>query len=376
MMRRTSGMMKDSTCFYHTMPQSEPYAPSLLEGLQQPAVIIGIWITGEALACILALAPGNTGERLIVFGIASLLIQWVALFTLLAMHLGRRWLQRWPVGVQLGVALLTMVASTGLAQICFMLLFGSAAPYPSLAGALPGILNTMGIAFIAGLLGLVAIRNHLRVQALSVRALRAELEALQARTHPHFLFNTLNVGAALVHRQPDATERLLLDLADLFRASLQGQHEMPLEEEIELARRYLAIEQLRLGPRLDMEWRIEPALPSLRLPTLCLQALVENAIRHGVEPRTAASKVVIEIARYADGVRIAVSNDTLPRQVRPDSRGHGIGQSSIRRRISDVHPCSHLHIDDCDERYTVTIDIPLQAKVAPSTRRWRPLRIK
>lgn len=368
--------MQDSTSFHHTMPQSEPYAPSLLEGLQQPATIIGIWITGEALACILALAPGNAGERLIVFGIASLLIQWVALSTLLAMHLARRWLQRWPVGVQLGGALLTMVASTGLTQICFMLLFGSTAPSPSLAGALPGILNTMGIAFIAGLLGLVAIRNHLRVQALSVRAVRAELEALQARTHPHFLFNTLNVGAALVHRQPDATERLLLDLADLFRASLRGRHDMPLEEEIELARRYLAIEQLRLGPRLDVEWRIERALPPLHLPALCLQALVENAVRHGVEPRTTASKVIIAIARHADGVRIAVSNDTLPRQARPDSRGHGIGLSSIRRRIEDLHPCSQLHIEDRDERYAVTIDIPIQAKAVPSTRHWRSLRLK
>src|SRR5690606_40337555 len=92
--------------------------------------------------------------------------------------------------------------------------------------------------------------NHWRATQLALQAKQSQLEALQARIRPHFLFNTLNTGVALVRQRPGEAERLLLDLADLFRAALAGPPTVPLEDELALARRYVESEQLRLGPRL------------------------------------------------------------------------------------------------------------------------------
>ena len=89
-----------------------------------------------------------------------------------------------------------------------------------------------------------------------MRAKQSELQALQARIRPHFLFNTLNTGAALVHPRPEEAERLLLDLADLFRAALAGPRQILLEDELSLARRYLEIEALRFGERLQVRWEL------------------------------------------------------------------------------------------------------------------------
>src|SRR5690606_11628475 len=105
----------------------------------------------------------------------------------------------------------------------------------------------------------------------AVRAKQAELEALQARIRPHFLFNTLNTGAALVHARPGEAERLLLGLSDLFRAALAGPGELPLEDELGLARRYLEIEALRFGPRLQVNWQLPAPLPEVWVPTLSIQ---------------------------------------------------------------------------------------------------------
>ena len=113
---------------------------------------------------------------------------------------------------------------------------------------------------------------------------RAEADALQARIKPHFLFNSMNTIAGLVRRDPAVAERAVLDLSDLFRAALgAGEGESSLAEEVELAERYLSIEALRLGERLQVRWRRAEPLPwTLPLPRLVLQPLVENAVLHGI----------------------------------------------------------------------------------------------
>src|SRR5690606_9580864 len=113
-----------------------------------------------------------------------------------------------------------------------------------------------GLTLCVGLLGLAVFYHHWRATQLAVQAKQAQLEALQARIRPHFLFNTLNTGVALVRERPGEAERLLLDLSDLFRAALAGPPTIPLEDELALARRYLEIEQLRFGPRLQVKWEV------------------------------------------------------------------------------------------------------------------------
>lgn len=111
---------------------------------------------------------------------------------------------------------------------------------------------------------------------------RAEVDALQARIRPHFLFNSMNMIASLLRRDPEVAERAVLDLSDLFRAALgAGEGNSTLTEEVQLAERYLDIEQLRLGERLQVEWHKTEPLPwALAMPRLMLQPLLENAVLH------------------------------------------------------------------------------------------------
>ncbi|MEP6559314.1 MAG: histidine kinase [Burkholderiales bacterium] len=175
----------------------------------------------------------------------------------------------------------------------------------------------------------------LRARGQAPAATAARLDELQQRIRPHFLFNTLNSAIALVRSEPAQAERLLEDLSDLFRQALADQGTaVTLAQEIALARHYLAIEQVRFGARLQLEWQIAPDAENARLPPLLLQPLVENAVRHGVEPSASGARVRISAERRGSRVLIKVSN-TVP--AGPGPSGHGVAQSNVRERLSLLH---------------------------------------
>ncbi|NDY91555.1 sensor histidine kinase [Ideonella sp. TBM-1] len=188
----------------------------------------------------------------------------------------------------------------------------------------------------------------------------ARLADLQTRIRPHFLFNTLNTAITLVQTDPRQAEEVLEDLSDLFRAALGGLDEAKtLEEEIVLSRRYLAIEQLRFGPRLEVRWDLDPAAGTARLPPLALQPLVENAVRHGVEPSDRPGKIDVRTRRRRDRVLISVTN-TLPRDNREPRRGHGIGMASVRERLRlmyDLDADFRSGLTE-DGRWRVSLSVP------------------
>jgi len=334
-----------------SQPQTTP-----LDTLWQAPVIAWVLVAGEGLATVLTLAPGVSGNRWFHFGLASLVIQWVALFTLGGLYLLRKPLSglRPPylAYVALGLLMLATWLVCGLARL-------TAGEALSLSSADWGWLwlRLSGIALTVGLLGLAIFQTHWRARQLAVRAKQFELEALQARIRPHFLFNTLNTGAALVHQRPDQAEHLLMDLADLFRAALAGPREIPLEDELTLARRYLEIEGLRFGPRLRVAWRLPERMPAVMVPALSIQPLVENAIRHGVEPDAEGGKVDIEVESGQDDVRVTVRN-TLPQGAVRDTRGHSIGLDSVRARLQALAgPNAGLETSVVDGRYVATLRI-------------------
>ncbi|MEP6504417.1 MAG: histidine kinase, partial [Betaproteobacteria bacterium] len=163
---------------------------------------------------------------------------------------------------------------------------------------------------------------ELRVRATLPAATEAGLIELQSRVQPHFLFNTLNTAIALVRVDPTRAEEVLEDLAELFRAALGAlEGESTLGEEIRLARMYLAIEGMRFGKRLDVEWDVDEAVTGARVPPLLLQPLVENAVRHGVEPNDAGGHVQIR-ARVRNGRAWVQVVNTVGAATPP---GHGIG---------------------------------------------------
>ncbi len=163
----------------------------------------------------------------------------------------------------------------------------------------------------------------------------AQLVELQSRIRPHFLFNTLNSAIALVRLDPQRAEGLLEDLSELFRAALaESGAVVSLNEEIELAQRYLAIEQIRFGERLRIRWEIDPLAGAARVPPLLLQPLVENAVRHGVEPNDEGGELLIRTRRAGAEVVLQVINSVgLPSR----TRGHGLALRNVRQRLRLMH---------------------------------------
>lgn len=175
----------------------------------------------------------------------------------------------------------------------------------------------------------------LRAKARTPADTAARLTELQARIRPHFLFNTLNSAIALVREDPARAEAILEDLSDLFRhALMESGDAVTLADEVALARRYLEIEQVRFGDRLRVEWSIDPAAGAARVPPLLLQPLVENAVKHGVEPSDAGAQVKVTTQRRGDTVVIKVTNTVPSGQGRP---GHGVAQANVRDRLRLLH---------------------------------------
>lgn len=288
-------------------------------------------LVGEGLAVILTLALGFE-QPFRFFGVVSLATQWVILATLAEIYL-----LRGVVGQPVRPILVAHLAlALLLVNVCLIALVTryTFEPVTSLTHDqwTRLLLRLAGIVVVLGLLGLAAFRNHWRASRLALRVKEAEFELLQARIQPHFLFNTLNSGVALVRQQPEQAEELLLGLSDLFRAALARPHDVALAEELALVRRYLGIEAVRFGPRLRVAWRLPESLPGIAVPALSVQALVENAVRHGIERLPEGGEVGIEVASDGGWVVVAIRN-TVPAGADDGNGGHSIGLEATRARV-------------------------------------------
>jgi two-component system sensor histidine kinase AlgZ len=189
---------------------------------------------------------------------------------------------------------------------------------------------------------------------------RARIHALQARIRPHFLFNSMNTIAALTRSNPAQAEEAIEDLADLFRVSLNdARAQITLEEEVEIARTYQRIEQLRLGDRLQVRWNVADLPPRSIVPSLLLQPLLENAIGHGIEPLPQGG--IVDVRGRLDGATIVleVTNPTPGRTQSPSRRGNRMALENIRQRMELAFPGrAAVQVDDAEGRYTVRLRFP------------------
>ena len=205
----------------------------------------------------------------------------------------------------------------------------------------------------------------LRARGLTPAATTARLEELQARIRPHFLFNTLNSAIALVREEPAKAETMLEDLSELFRSALADPDEsVTLADEIALAGRYLAIEQVRFGDRLRIRWDLDGAAGDARLPPLLLQPLVENAVKHGVEPSPDGTDLRIRTERRGSVVVVEVINGLPPLRWadRPLPRGHGIALANVRERLGLLHDVQAQFSAGIEQQtYRVRICVPAAA---------------
>jgi two-component system sensor histidine kinase AlgZ len=248
-------------------------------------------------------------------------------------------------------------------QLAFLLVIGGLCGF--YAGAIWGVLQGVHPAqllacVLLGMQAALAMMVYLvwRAAAQQPAATAAQLLELQARIRPHFLFNTLNSAIALIRSEPRIAERVLEDLSELFRAALaERDATVTLGQEITLAQHYLAIEQVRFGQRLRVHWQLDPGLESVPLPLLILQPLVENAVKHGVEPSQSGADITVLTQRRGQKVHIRVSN-TLPAEA--GEKGHGMALRNVRDRLLLLHDV------ECDFRagikhkqYQVRIEVPL-----------------
>ena len=221
-------------------------------------------------------------------------------------------------------------------------------------GPIPWVASSFGGALLSGVIVAVLV---LRAKGRMPADTTARLAELQARIRPHFLFNSLNSAIALVREDPGKAETLLEDLSELFRHALVDRGDaVTLAEEVAVARRYLAVEQVRFGERLQVEWSIDPRAGSARVPALFLQPLVENAVKHGVEPSPTGAQVKVTTQRRGSVVVIKVTNTVPAGQGRP---GNGVAQDNVRDRLRLMHDVqAQFQTALIDGLYQVRMEVP------------------
>ena len=206
--------------------------------------------------------------------------------------------------------------------------------------------------------------RELRASELETRLAQARLQALQMQLNPHFLFNTLHAISSLMHKNVDAADRMLTRLSDLLRHALESTHTqvVPLRDELEFLGRYLEIEQTRFGPRLAVRYDVAPDTLEAEVPNLILQPLVENAIRHGIEPVAAAGQIELYARREAGMLLLRVwdNGKGLPPGTTLDE---GVGLANTRARLQQLYGAGHrFEAGNCPEGgFAVRVVIPWRA---------------
>ena len=291
-------------------------------------------------------------------GVTSLYAQALALVTALGVCITRAWLGRLSArGAWLGSWLVAVVVA--LAFSYFAGIIGT------VLGTGPGRQNfavfvwqsVLAVALVGvALLRYLFIRAQWRAQVLAQS--EARVQALQARIRPHFLFNSLNTIASLIPEEPVAAERAIEDLADLFRGSMrQADSLISLTEELDLARRYLQMEQRRLGDRLCVDWQVSELPQDASVLPLTLQPLLENAVAHGIQSREDGGEIKVYGRAEKDNIVITISNPLGLDEV--DRKGHGMALINIRERLELAFgPNASLITHQNDEQFFAVLSLP------------------
>ncbi|GAA3943536.1 sensor histidine kinase [Litoribacillus peritrichatus] len=302
-----------------------------LPNLCSSASLMVLVITAEVLAFVLVLLKPWDEISLELFGWLSLFLQWVTLLSAAILCGIRARLMTLPDPVAALISyciiIFNVVAMTALIDVLQMDQI-----------SLPKLVKN---GLVAGLVGGLLVR-YLYVRAelnrRSEAELEARIEALQSRIRPHFLFNSMNTIASLIMIDPVKAEQAVEDLSALFRATLGEHRERGLfSEEVALCKKYLSMESLRLGDRLDVAWDIERLSGDTPIPLLTLQPILENAIYHGIQPSSAKGVIRVEAYQEADQrVCIRVSN-TVPVNQSVNHRGQKMALDNIRARLKAIY---------------------------------------
>jgi two-component system sensor histidine kinase AlgZ len=322
--------------------------------------LFAVMVVAEIVALVVVFAPDiHARAWLPRLGVASVYVEWLALLNAVVLCSMRQTLERLPVrsGFVLAWFLCVVVTALGAAVICRMdqaLGLGLSVPEDQT------VRFVAGNAAIAALIAAALLRYLYVLELWQERveaASKAQVDALQARIRPHFLFNSMNTIASLIRTRPAEAEQTVEDLSDLFRAAL-GASDKPgtLGEELDLLGDYLRIEKLRLGDRLGVEIDTRELPRDMPLPRLLLQPLVENAIYHGIQPRAEGGTLHLRGRPLGAGIEIVLTNPLPPHA---PVRGNGVALANIRARI-EYHfgARGELRVEPGPDVYTVSVRLP------------------
>ncbi|WP_051219791.1 sensor histidine kinase [Rheinheimera baltica] len=318
--------------------------------------MVRVLVVSQAVAVVLAFAPGVYGDVWARLGFISVFVHWISIITTLCLCAARHKINQLKpisiISVVLCIFLTLTLIVSAVAFSLFSTLFNSINHEMS-----EFLAKNLMVAFIVALVAVQFLIVHAEKSEQLNAQTHAELNALQARIQPHFLFNTLNTVAELTHIDADAAEKSLLALSALFRAALDVGKLVPLQTELELAKQYLSLEQWRLGRRMNVNWQIPDALPAIQIPALTIQPLLENAIRYGIENSTEAGKLNIFSIESRNALTIVITNPYY--QSIKSSGGNGIALDNIRQRLMLQYGSSaSLTFGNSEGLYRVKLVIP------------------
>ena len=345
--------------------ESDFFLPDFCEARAVLAIVLIAALLGFVLA--LALAR-HSGHGTFWFDLArtTAFLLWAGLLCAAVLCRSRAWLAGKSLRASIAWSLALMVGTVAVLSEAVYLL---GRLWTARLGAPSAILPDSHWPFvlpnvlIAAVVGALALRYFYVSQqwrrSVELEA-RARIHALQARIRPHFLFNSMNTIASLTRSNPAQAEEAIEDLSDLFRVSLSdARAQITLQEEIEIARTYQRIEQLRLGDRLQVRWDVGDLPPRCMVPSLLLQPLLENAVGHGIEPLPQGGIVEVR-GRLDDGVvTLEVTNPKPSGTPPPLRRGHRMALDNIRQRLDLAFPGrATVEVDVAESRYTVRLRFP------------------
>ena len=320
-------------------------------------ISLGLWVGLVGLFAVQAAVVNSESWSSSLSRACSFWLLWL-FFLPLVMWLSLRFpLEQPKVFLQIGIHLAACALVIALSQVAYRTfmplpqLTPDASQAPAKGMGSPGMLAAPYILiYLVTMSASVAFAHYRKSQErerraieLEARLAQAKLQALRMQINPHFLFNTLNAISSLVHTNPRVADDMITDLSELFRVSLENSdnQEIPLSRELELLRCYLAIEQRRFGERLQIERDVDPRILDALVPTLILQPIVENAIRHGIEPQAAVGKIAVRVLRNDNRIKLSVSdNGKKPVDfslVENKSGRRGIGLANTQARLQQLY---------------------------------------
>ncbi|WP_301014295.1 histidine kinase [Thiothrix sp.] len=346
------------------MPSLNGKILSYLPVLCVPQVLLRAVLGAELLAVVLALTvASDMGDFFVNLGLYSLFVQWVALASIFTLCFVGRLLNKPTVFASTSIVLATVAGFTLLASVLGVLLSGD-------HGDVLGTLVTHALFIFKNLVISLVIMSvllryfyiHSQWEETVEADSAAKYDALQARMRPHFLFNSLNTIAHLVHIDPNKAEAALLDLADIMRLTLDKRSRIALKEELELTLAYLRMEGLRLGERrltvkLDMDRNSLPL--DMDMPPFLLQPLVENAVYHGIQPRLDGGLLTVSLYDAGDRLDVSVTNPLPPSGISTHQKGNHIAQENMVNRLRLAYgDRANLKIQKNAQQYRVSFSIP------------------